>query len=322
MGQKLSAEKASERFHRPLVTIDNVLDTFKDGRKEYQDYCYAITSNMTPSEIAEKIGKSTTTIKNWLREKSSPKIFQTIDVLNFFNMLSLTYDNPRFPAVNLLASFLFWSGCIDGAYTGSFQIKDEDIRASVEYVITHQLGIDLKPSYKNSPKHKNQTRLGENGSAYSRLMNCMGIPKSGNGNNGKRDRKTRSKLSIPKYIKEISLILPKLEDEEKERAQLIIDDFIRVLIYSRGNNPNNSSYTELELIANKSRQFAYGFARQVLNIFKRNYPMAWIDDEALRINSHKKRKNYHPRIVIKRENWECINEHYPHLLDIKESSLF
>ena len=320
MKQKLSKKQAVTRFHKPVITIDEILDTFKEGRKDYYDYMFALDSNMSPAKIAEELERNINTIKNWIKGKSTPKIFQTIEVLEFNNLIPLYSDNQRFAAINLLSSFLFWSGCIDGSFTGTYNIG-RDIKGDVEDIIKKELGIIAKPSYKNSPKHINQIRLADNGSAYSRLIHCMGVPKSGNGNNGKRDRKTRTKLIVPAYIREISAVLPRLENEEKEKAQLIMDDFIRVLIYSRGNH-NGHSYLEIELIANKQRSYAYAFGRQVLNIFKKNYPLSWIDDESLRINPHQRRKNYHPRIVIKRENWECINEHYPHLLDIKKSPLF
>ena len=304
-------------LQEPIVTIDNILDTYTGRDKEFEQYQKAkimTSEGISREDIAKKLKVPKSRIKNWLSKTHQPKSFKAIRALN--GILPLTYFHENFNVLNFLSSLCFWSGSVrtfNGRYAAGFQIKDDNFKEDILSALETKLNEDkLNITFRPEPNKlsKKGIMLGENGSPYARLIYAMW--------HANNNEETKQGLFLPSYISNL-LDIEDADYTEKNMIRPIIDDFVKLLLFSKSRT--QGKYRIIDLPAKKDEQVALNSAKEVLRIFEKIYPKAELTEDSVRANYNKNRQSYYPRILVRAKNIELINGYYSGLFDISTSSL-
>lgn len=187
--------------------------------------------------------------------------------LNEKGLLPL-YVDGNFSSLNVLANFVFYSGCVarkDVNISG-----DRETLGLIESKIMNRLSLKskIKPTKGN---HGSVLVMSEGGAYLARLFECMGLPRS-------CGRKARAKsLGIPGYRKDLmnpTTCDKVLEEGDVEKVKKIERDATAVLFATRAqpDTERPEKYWVLDFFSRPTAKEAETFARENLEMINFSAP--------------------------------------------------
>lgn len=310
-----------------VVSEKDISSTYKEGWQTYQDYHKALDfwkrGLRSTMLIAERVGRHDNTVRTWVRgvrgreraqkdlNKSKPEVIHAIEGFRSTAPLPLRYTDKEFYNINIIASWVFWSGYMDRLFIPTVNEKKENLR-NLESIAEE---IGLRCLYYESGKDFFDMRFRENGAYLGRAFYMMGIPKARG--------KISYPITLPEYVSDLSAIVDAdlLNEKDEKIARDTLRDHLRALFSLRGTHiePTYKSFWELQLPNNKNQRVAGRFAREVASLI----------DQVLGTNIHqyadikitkekwKGRVRYSPRVFIRKKNVNHIVQNHPGIFRFK-----
>lgn len=214
-----------------LVTIDDIVNKFTDGKKifeQYKDAKKRYRNGESIYSISQDFKRDFRIIRGWIEQTNLPHVVKGLRSLrkNIQIPLYVTYEN--FCTINQLVSWVLFSGNIDNKYIpkiGGTKIQFEDI------------SLKLKKEF-NIETVLNNNDLRINDANLGRLLTALGV------HNGKSKRD--SELTLPHYIIKAAYLI-----ESDLSYATIVKDFFktafehRIYVYASNMNlitPRQKTY--------------------------------------------------------------------------------
>lgn len=231
-------------------------------------------------------------------DKDHPRAASAVEFLESRKLLPLAYNSPLFPDLNILISLALWSGSLllDSANRPRVNLHlDELVRMSIEDALT-DLKVDLTGT-------NNYYSLGNNGSAYSRLISQIrGMPLS-QGNRNQVDRKAGKEVTLPEYINFLVEKYSKLHNNDRDIARKILADHTNVLLQTRLRY-GSPFHFQVQLFECPSKDSTDELARQVLRLISTVYPRIGLSPSSVArwTKAGKKYTRYQPVITLNKQS--------------------
>ncbi len=271
-----------------LVTLDDFVRTYNDGRNIFDKYYSAQRSNEDLKSTASRIGRiPETTIRYWKRGQTPPVVKAT-DQFEKKGLLPLTTDAELFPALNRLASYVYWTGHLRHEKEFSkynCSIHGRHIEGNLE-----QIQDDIKSLFNIESKirqvysgNRKELILGSGSAPYSRLFKLMGLPTNGNYGTRNSLRGAFSYHALPNYIYEISDLI---EQGHKYLLHLL-RDWLAIMFTNKANF--NYKRIRLHLHTFKNVNDATKYEEEIKKIIYLVSP--WLDEGIILNSTTSKKKN-------------------------------
>jgi hypothetical protein len=151
-----------------IVSEEDFLNTFENGVKNSSDYRLVQrlrSQKETCEQITKITGRPLATVKGWIAGRK-PYCLHILDRAKESEIMPLTKNSPKLPALYEMCSWLFWTGFLTKDYEARICEKPETMEKLKEYF---QKTLQLKGMYTGNA-------LRFKGHHYGRVLNRMGIP--------------------------------------------------------------------------------------------------------------------------------------------------
>lgn len=228
-------------------------------------------------------------IVNAYTRHGSRYVGECVHYLEGKGLLPLYVDN-RFPLVNVLASFAFYSGCV--LNTNVNISEDPSTLVLIQNNIAEKLDIRTKTVPRKGTGGPILT-MAEGGACMARLMEAMGLPRR---NGSKTCMKV---LEVPHYRKELLRMArcgEMLDADDKERIRRLQRDSTAVL-FSTKTQYQSPKYWCLYLPARPTEEEALSTAMENFDFINFSAPDLEFSRDDVKI-TRLKSGNYLPRVPI------------------------
>ncbi len=263
-----------------IVSEEKFLNTFENGIKNYRDYNLAKklhAQKETCKRIANITGRPETTIQGWVKQRK-PFGLDALEQAKTLEIIPLTKNSPKLPALYELCSWVFWTGFLTKQYEPRICEKPETIQTLKEYF---QKTLQLEGKYAPGT-------IRFKGNTHGRILNAMGIPAG--------HRKSTLELHVPQAI---------IEDTNAQYR------FLKILFKTR--RSIIKKHWTLYLIENRNEKYAQTLGKEVLHIIKTTLPKLYITEQNLDVETSGERHS--PRIRLQKKTILEIEKHYPALIE-------
>lgn len=265
-----------------IVSEEDFLQTFKGGLDNLRDYKLVRKLRAKKESckiIAQKIGRPETTIQGWISNNRKPQGLSALEQAKATNVIPLTKDSPKLPALYEMCFWVFWTGCLTKNYAPMICEKPEIIENLKEYFLKT---LQLESTHVTGQKVVRFNKCYN----YGRVLNRMGIPAG--------YRKSIQELHIPRAIAE--------NPETHYR-------FLEIMFRTR--KSITKKHWVIYLIENRDENRAEAFGKEVLKFINTALPELSITDENLHLN----RNRHAPRISLSKRVVAEIERYYPRLIE-------
>lgn len=230
------------------------------------------------------------------------------DFLENKSLLPLTYNSPLFPELNILVSAVIWSG--SNSETSSHRPR---VSLSLDELTTKSLEDGISGLDVTLTPLKDHYTLGQNGSAYTRLISQIPGMFVSRGTKDAPEWKAYHEVTLPDYYTFLMDHYSHIHNEDKRIARKVIVDNLNMLLQTRGPKRKETTlYYRLKLLENISEDVAKSFAKQVLKMFNTVYPKIGLTKDSVQKyeTSRKTGDKYAAVIKFKKEHILNAIEHY------------
>ena len=241
--------------------------------------------------------KPIVTIEDFVKTYQNPFHFQAKKTSSFLQrkgLLPLTYNSDLFLKLNILTSFVIWSG---GVHIDKFQrpricLSLDDITENILKENTENLDVEMI-------KEKARYSFRRNGSPYSRLISVIPGMFISKGDRYNFDRKAYREVTFPDYLKLLSKNFKYIHHNDKNIAKKIIRDNLNVLLLTRFSKHIKGRTGVINLFQSSSKESAKYYCEFALELFNNAYPSLGIDNDSIKIIERTKKYGKRRQIVYK-----------------------
>ena len=241
--------------------------------------------------------KPIVTIEDFVKTYQNHFHFQAKKTSSFLErkgLLPLTYNSDLFLKLNILTSFVIWSGGvhIDKLQRPRICLSLDDITENILKENIENLDIGII-------KEKARYSFRRNGSAYSRLISVIPGMFVSKGERHNLDRKAYREVTFPDYLKLLSKNYKYIHHNDKNVARKIIKDNLNVLLLTRFSKRIKGKTGVINLFQSSSRESAKYYCEFALELFNNAYPSLDINNNSINIKERTKRYGKKRKIVYK-----------------------
>lgn len=205
--------------------------------------------------------------------------------------------DSKFPYLNILANFAFYSGCL----RKNVKITEEEkVLEGIDENIIPSLGLEgeIKPSKRG--KRKPTLQLKECGGYMARVIEKMGVPK----NCGRKSK--LPSLEIPRYRQELFYFADRgeLNENNKEIVRRLERDSTAVLFSTRL-YPLSKNSLYLYFFARPTEEKAKDFANESIKLINFAVPEIGLTEEDIKL-ARNQSGSHATGIFFKDDKLECI----------------
>jgi transcriptional regulator with XRE-family HTH domain len=289
-----------------IASKEDYLATFPDGVRAAEQYYEAmglVKQGQSYSKISKQVKKDPTTILRWVQGRQPPSV-RSLEGICEKGLVPLDIANPLFPALNVFAAKVHWTGtlgkCNPCAYSiGICGARDslEDLASFLESELPLQTKIRVADD-------RYQLTL-RNHTEYARLLMAMGC-KTYNGDPG-----------LPEYIDRLVDMKPSQGSPEHKA----LTEFAQVLFEERftiQHDRRNRNY-RLYLHGCNSTALAARYSKKVLRLLNSAFPLLNITEDNMlkpRKIADNRKRSYIPSISLKKQGLLELLTHYPQLINL------
>ena len=169
-----------------IVSEEDFLNTFENGLKDSMDYQLIQrlrSQGETGKQMAGITGRPETTVQSWIKHRK-PKCLHALEQAKALEIVPLTKNSPKLPAIYELCAWVFWTGFLTQGYEPRICEKKETLEMLKEYFLRT---LQLKSAYTVGA-------IRFSGHNYGRVLYAMGVPAG--------HRKSAQEIHVPKAILE------------------------------------------------------------------------------------------------------------------------
>lgn len=206
-------------------------------------------------------------------------------------ILPLSINNPVLKDLNILASWVFWSGCIYNHYA---EISHDD--PSILNPISESLQI--------TPNTKRNRVIFTPNTKYARVLETMGIINT----DGSKGRKPDYVSHIPQYLTSITDTFDEYDASKQIELRKLLQDSVKIILNTRFRNQSRQPYVQLNTMRNKDQ--CIDFSLETLKLFQIAFPNLGLKSKHIEIEDRSSKGTYNGKIRFNKEPLKIARKEY------------